>query len=109
MSDDVREISPPKLIAALRRHDLLPAIVFLPTRRRCDEAATEISLDKSQPADPDRQAARRRMFDEFAADNPEILTHKHLKALLQAGTASHHAGHIPAWKLIVEMMMSAGL
>jgi len=107
--DDIREISPPKLIAALRRHDLLPAIVFLPTRRRCDEAATEISLDKSQPADPDRQAARRRMFDEFAADNPEILTHKHLKALLQAGTASHHAGHIPAWKLIVEMMMSAGL
>ncbi|HMM79729.1 MAG TPA: hypothetical protein PKC65_06890 [Pyrinomonadaceae bacterium] len=107
--DDAREISPPKLIAALRQNDLLPAIVFLPTRRRCDEAATEISLDKSQPADPDRQAARRRMFDDFAAENPEILTHKHLKALLQSGTASHHAGHIPAWKLIVEMMMSAGL
>ena len=107
--DDTREISPPKLITALRQNDLLPAIVFLPTRRRCDEAATEISLDKSQPGDPDRQAARRRMFDEFAAENPEILTHKHLKALLQSGTASHHAGHIPAWKLIVEMMMSAGL
>lgn len=107
--DDDREIPPPKLIATLRRHDLLPAIVFLPTRRKCDEAATEISLDKSQPADPDRQAARREMFEDFAEENPEVLTHKHVKALVRSGTASHHAGHIPAWKLLVEKMMSAGL
>ncbi len=107
--DDAREIPPPKLIAALRRNDLLPAIVFLPTRRKCDEAATEISLDKSQPADPERQTARSKMFDAFAAENPEVLTHKHVKALVQSGTASHHAGHIPAWKLLVEKMMSAGL
>ena len=107
--NDEREIPPPKLIAALRRDDLLPAIVFLPTRRKCDEAATEISLDKSQPADPERQAARREMFDAFGAENPEVLTHKHVKALVLSGTASHHAGHIPAWKLLVEKMMSAGL
>ena len=107
--DDEREIPPPKLIATLRRHDLLPAIVFLPTRRKCDEAATEISLDKSQPADPERQAARREMFDAFAAEYAEVLTHKHVKALVHSGTASHHAGHIPAWKLLVEKMMSAGL
>ncbi|KXK04273.1 MAG: Superfamily II RNA helicase [Acidobacteria bacterium OLB17] len=109
MNDNDREIRPPKLIAVLRRHDLLPAIVFLPTRRHCDEAATEVSLDRSQPADPERQRARSEMFEAFAAENPEILSHKHVKALLQSGTASHHAGHIPAWKLIVEKMMSAGL
>ena len=29
--------------------------------------------------------------------------------LLRAGVASHHAGHIPSWKLVIEKMMSAGL
>ena len=26
-----------------------------------------------------------------------------------SGVASHHAGHMPAWKLVIEKMMSAGL
>ena len=109
MSNINDDIPAPKLLSALRRYDLLPAIVFLPTRRKCDESATDVSLDKSQPADADRLAARQAMFDEYAAEYPEILGHKHVKALVHAGTASHHAGHIPAWKLLVEKMMAAGL
>lgn len=35
---------PSILLAALGSYDLLPAIVFLPTRRRCDEAATEAAF-----------------------------------------------------------------
>ncbi len=103
------EISPPKLISSLRSFDLLPAIVFLSTRRRCDEAATEVSLDKSQKADPERQAKRQEIFDEFAAKHPEVSSHKHAKLIVNAGVAAHHAGHIPSWKLLIEGMMSAGL
>src|SRR4029079_1168799 len=33
----------------------------------------------------------------------------HRRILVHAGVASHHAGHIPAWKLVIEKMMSAGL
>lgn len=102
-------IPPPKLIAALRRYDLLPAIIFLPTRRGCDEAATEVAFDKSQQTDPERQRLRQMMFDEYLANYPEIRTHKHRKILVNSGVAAHHAGHIPAWKLLVEKMMSAGL
>lgn len=102
-------IPPPRLIAALRRFDLLPAIVFLPTRRGCDEAASEVALDKSQMNDPDRQIRREEMFNTYLAMFPEIRTHKHRKILVNAGVAAHHAGHIPAWKLLVEKMMSAGL
>lgn len=109
MFSNPAEIPPPKLISYLRRYNLLPAIVFLPTRRRCDESATEVSLDRSQPADSELQAKRQTVFDEFSIEYPEILTHKHKRALLNSGIASHHAGHIPAWKLIVEKMMSAGL
>jgi ATP-dependent RNA helicase HelY len=103
------EIPPHKLISALRGYDLLPAIIFLPTRRKCDEAASEVAGDRSQKTDPERQKRREQIFLEFAAENPEISRHKHQKILVNSGIASHHAGHIPAWKLLVEKMMSGGL
>ncbi|MEO6656559.1 MAG: helicase-related protein [Pyrinomonadaceae bacterium] len=103
------EIPPPKLISALRGYNLLPAIVFLPTRRRCDEAASEVALDKSQKGHPERLAQRKEIFDEFAIEFPEVLDHKHSKVIVNAGVAAHHAGHIPSWKLLIEKMMSSGL
>ena len=103
------EIPPHKLISALRNYNLLPAIVFLPTRRKCDESASEVAADKSRQHDPEKFAKRKAMFDEFAIENPEVYTHKHAKILVNAGVAAHHAGHMPAWKLLIEQMMSAGL
>lgn len=103
------EIPPPRLIKALASYDLLPAIIFVPSRRRCDEAATEVALDRSQRVDRDKQEIRERIFEEFARTNPEIKNHKHRRILLRSGIASHHAGHIPAWKLLIEKMMSDGL
>lgn len=103
------DIPMPKLINTLRRFDLLPAIVFLPTRRRCDEAASEVARDKSQRRDPDRHQRREAIFAEFIFENPEVVHHKHAKVIVDAGVAAHHAGHIPAWKLLIERMMSAGL
>ncbi len=103
------EIPPPKLITTLRSYNLLPAIVFMPTRRRCDEAATEVALDKSQKIDQEKQTQRFEIYQEFLAQYPEIKSHKHRKILLQGGIAAHHAGHIPTWKLLVEKMMSKGL
>lgn len=109
MNPRAPEIPPHKLISALRGFNLLPAIVFLPTRRKCDEAASETAADKSQKADAERQSRRKQIFDEYAVENPEISRHKHRKILVNSGVASHHAGHIPAWKLLIEKMMSAGL
>lgn len=103
------EIPPPKLIKALHNHNLLPAIVFLPTRRKCDEAASDVAADRSQRTDPDKARARQELFDEFVRLYPEIRSHKHKKILLHGGVAAHHAGHIPGWKLLVEKMMSSGL
>lgn len=103
------EIPPHKLISTLRGFKLLPAIIFVPTRRKCDESALETANDRSQRTDPERQEMRRELFEEFARENPEIRQHKHAKILLNAGVASHHAGHIPIWKLVIEKMMSRGL
>jgi ATP-dependent RNA helicase HelY len=109
MNERPSEIPPPKLITALRSYNLLPAIVFLPTRRKCDEAASDVAADRSQKTDPDRQRLRQEIYDRYAEENPEVRRHKHRKILVSAGIAAHHAGHIPAWKLLIEKMMSAGL
>jgi ATP-dependent RNA helicase HelY len=109
LNQQTNDIPPPKLITALRNYNLLPAIIFMPTRRKCDEAATEVALDKSQRVDTAKQLIREQIFDEYAVENPEIKRHKHRKILLRGGVAAHHAGHIPAWKLLIEKMMSKGL
>ena len=102
------EIPPPQLLATLRGFNLLPAIIFLPTRRRCDESAMEVAL-KKQTSNAEKETERQQIFDEYVVENPEIKKHKHRNILLRAGIAAHHAGHIPAWKLLIEKMMSAGL
>jgi len=68
-----------------------------------------VAADRSQKAHPDRIKERDRIFEEFAALSPEIASHKHRKIIVNTGVASHHAGHIPAWKLLIEKMMSSGL
>jgi superfamily II RNA helicase len=96
------------LLAALDGYNLLPAIVFLPTRRRCDQAASEAALSRRDPND-DRRQARRDFMRAFVEQHPEVRGHRHWDTIIRGGVASHHAGHIPAWKLVIEKLMSAGL
>jgi superfamily II RNA helicase len=102
------EMPPASLLSALAAYDMLPSIVFLPTRRRCDEAAAEAALGR-RDTDAARRDARRNVMREFTAEHPEIRKHRHWDAVLRGGVASHHAGHLPAWKLLIEKLMSAGL
>ena len=102
------EMPPANLLAALSSYNLLPAIAFLPTRRRCDEAASEAALSKRGSAD-DRREARRDFMRSLVEQHPEIRNHRHWETIVGGGIAAHHAGHMPAWKLVIEKMMSAGL
>lgn len=102
------EMPPATLLAALADYNLLPAIVFLPTRRRCDQAASEAALTRRDP-DERRREERRDFMRAFVEQNPEVRNHRHWDTIIRGGVASHHAGHIPAWKLVIEKLMSAGL
>jgi ATP-dependent RNA helicase HelY len=102
------ELPPATLLAALGAYNLLPAIVFLPARRRCDQAASEAAFARRDPNDK-RREARREFMRGFVADHPEVRGHRHWDTIIRGGVASHHAGHIPAWKLVIEKLMSAGL
>jgi ATP-dependent RNA helicase HelY len=103
------EMPPASLLAALRAYDLLPAIIFLPTRRRCDEAATEAAFGAAKRANDERRQMRHEFLREFIAAHPEVRKHRHWDTVVRGGVAAHHAGHLPAWKLAIEKLMSAGL
>lgn len=103
------EMPPAQLLAALKAYNLLPAIVFLPTRRRCDEAAAESAMARHEERDASRRDERDRVAREFIVENPEVRLHRHWNTIIKGGVASHHAGHIPAWKLLIERLMQAGL
>src|SRR5215210_6498285 len=96
------------LLTALDGYDLLPAIVFLPTRRRCDQAASEAALARRDPSDQ-RREARREFMRTFLEQHTEVRGHRHWDTIIRGGIASHHAGHIPAWKLVIEKLMTEGL
>ena len=96
------------LLSTLESYNLLPAIVFMPTRRRCDQAASEAALSRRDPNET-RRDARLNFMRSFVEKNPEVRGHRHWDTIIRGGVASHHAGHIPAWKLVIERLMSAGL
>jgi superfamily II RNA helicase len=102
------EMPPATLLTALGTYNLLPAIVFLPTRRRCDQAASEAAYMRRDPSDQ-RREQRRDLLRTFVEQYPEIRSHRHWETIVRGGVAAHHAGHMPAWKLVIEKMMSAGL
>lgn len=99
---------PATLLTALDTYNLLPAIVFLPTRRRCDQAASEAAFMR-RDANDRRRDQRRDLLRGFVERYPEIRSHRHWETMVRGGVAAHHAGHMPAWKLVIEKMMSAGL
>jgi len=80
----------------------------MPTRRRCDQAASEAALTRRDPNET-RRDARLDFMRSFVEQNPEVRGHRHWDTIIRGGVASHHAGHIPAWKLVIEKLMSAGL
>ncbi len=102
------EMPPATLLVALDSYNLLPAIVFMPTRRRCDQAASETALMR-RDANDERREARRDFMRSALEQYPEIRGHRHWDTIIRGGVASHHAGHIPAWKMVIEKLMSAGL
>ena len=102
------EMPPATMLTALGSYNLLPAIVFLPTRRRCDGAASEAALSRRGLTDS-RREARRDFMRSFVEEHPEVRDHRHWDTIVRGGVASHHAGHMPAWKLVIEKLMSAGL
>ena len=48
------------------------------------------------------------IVEAYLAENPSVRYHPHLR-YLPRGMAAHHAGLLPAWKVLVERLFQAGL
>lgn len=95
-----------EIIRNLQNNDMLPAIYFTFSRRKCDEQMEKCaSLDLVSKAE---KAEIRQFIDDYIAENPHLYNNKHIEYLL-CGVASHHAGLLPAWKNLVEKLFQKGL
>ena len=94
------------IIRNLQENDMLPAIYFTFSRKKCDEQMEKCS--SLELVTKGEQAQIRQFIDEYIAENPHLYNNKHIEYLLQ-GVASHHAGLLPAWKNLVEKLFQKGL
>lgn len=100
-------IHPVDLVTALRQRHLTPAIVFLTSRRACDEAMEAFDhADFALP--PVRQEAIAVALEQITAQYPSIADHPLIPIVRRIGVAAHHAGHLPSWKITIEELMRQG-
>ena len=104
---DKKKKSPVRqIVANLAQQDMLPAIYFTFSRKKCDEQMEKCSgLELNSRTE---QEEIKRFIDDFITDNPHLYGNKNIEYLVQ-GVASHHAGLLPAWKNLVEKLFQKGL
>lgn len=96
-----------EIIRVLRKYELIPAIFFLKSRADCD-AALELCVDASGQVRAARDKLSERI-DELTEAHPRLAGHRQMWHLRNARVAAHHSGQLPAWKLVIEHLMTEGL
>lgn len=95
------------ILQILRKYRLLPAIFFLKSRADCDRSL-QMCLE-NRISDPQRRQLLKRRIQELVADQPHIQRHRQRWMIERMAVGSHHSGQLPAWKLVLETLMSEGL
>lgn len=107
--DEFKEIpSYPFVVRSLRRRDMLPCIVFIFSRKGCDQAAKAAARERELLVTMSEQEQIKKKIDSFALDHPGMVQRDRAELALQ-GIASHHAGLLPLWKICVEELFQEGL
>jgi superfamily II RNA helicase len=95
------------IMRVLRKYHLLPAIFFLKSRADCDRAVAVCR--QTAPEQTVQKKKINEIIYEYAAQRPHILDHRQLWHLKNLAIGSHHSGQLPAWKMVLENLMTAGL
>ena len=94
------------VVRNLAEQDMLPAIYFTFSRKKCDEQMEKCA--NLCLVTKEEQERIQKIVDEYIAENYYLAKNKHLEYLL-CGVASHHAGLLPGWKVLVEKLFQEGL
>ena len=95
------------LLQILRKYKLLPAIFFLKSRADCDSALQLCGANRIQ--DPEQAETLSRRISELTEAFPHIRRHRQRWMAEHLAVGSHHSGQLPAWKQVLEALMSEGL
>ncbi|MBU0991144.1 MAG: DEAD/DEAH box helicase [Proteobacteria bacterium] len=96
------------ILNVLNRYRLLPAIFFLKSRADCDRAI-ELVTEEILLSDPERKEKLMGRIFELVEKNPHLSKHKQLWSLKHLAVGAHHSGQLPAWKVLIETLMTEGL
>ena len=101
-----QRMSRPDVIRLLAEEQLLPVIVFVFSRKGCEQAVQQVVRDGVQLTTAAERAEIRALVEERARSLPDddlgVLGFFEWEAALERGVAAHHAGLLPIFKEIVE-------
>jgi len=96
------------VIRLLDEHNLLPAIFFIFSRVGCDAAVTQVLRSGIRLTTADERKIIREFAEERCRNMPDddlaVLGYWSWLNGLERGVAAHHAGMLPAFKEIVEVL-----
>ncbi|OXE34985.1 MAG: RNA helicase, partial [Phenylobacterium zucineum] len=104
----VPKVSKPEVIEILDDADLLPAIFFIFSRAGCESAVKACLHDGLRLTTKEEQQEIRRIVEaqtsQIADEDLSTLGYFEWLSGLERGVAAHHAGMLPAFKEVVELL-----
>ncbi|HVQ88979.1 MAG TPA: DEAD/DEAH box helicase, partial [Actinomycetes bacterium] len=101
------------VVEALDHRDLLPAINFVFSRAGCSGAVQQLLTAGVRLTDPSGRAEVRKIAESrtghLSDDDLRVLGYHDWLEGLERGFAAHHAGLLPAFKEVVELLFIRGL
>ena len=94
------------VVQVLHEKNMLPAIYFTFSRKKCDENARKCL--KLELLTKEESQELNKLVDEYIKLNPYLENNPQID-LIKQGIASHHAGLLPGWKALVEKLFQKGL
>jgi ATP-dependent RNA helicase HelY len=105
--------SRPRVVEELAERRWLPAIVFVFSRQGCEDAVSQLLQAGVRLTTPEQATEIAAIVDTMVGDLPEadlrVLGFSRWRAGLMDGIAAHHAGMVPAFKEVVEVLFQRGL
>lgn len=94
------------IVQVLNEREMLPAIYFTFSRRKCDENA--LACAKAELLNETEQKEIEQAVDKYLSENLYLYGNPQLD-LIKKGVAPHHAGMLPGLKNLVERLFQRGL
>ncbi len=96
-----------EILLILKKYNLLPAIFFLKSRADCDRAL-DLCME-NRPGNREDEILLFEKIEELTAKSSHIAHHRQRWHLEHLAVGAHHSGQLPAWKMVIETLMTQGL